>query len=456
MTDDLRIHAAGEPGPASGDFVLYWIQTTHRAHDNFALNFAVEQADALGLPLLVYHGLRHDYPWASDRLHTFILQSVADLYRDFARKGIQYAFYLERSGDDAAARRARGDPSPLVALARRAALVVTDFFPTFIVPRQTRALRSKVETPVVAVDSCTLIPLRYHDREHLTARGIRRVLEEALPHYFYPVSNPEPRIRRAVELPFEPTRPTPETIPALVAACDIDHAVRPVAVFPGGPAAGRRRLARFLETGLPRYAEARSDPDQPDAVSRLSPYLHFGNVSIHEVLLAAREAGPAEQYAKFQDEALVWRELAHNFVFRDPRHRTTGAIPAWARDQLRRHEADPRPALYSAEELELARTHDELWNAAQRSYLDHGWMHNRLRMLWGKAVLQWTPDAETCLRILEHLNNKYALDGRDPNSYGGIMWIFGKFDRPFYPRPIYGTVRYLSLKAEAKRRKARR
>lgn len=414
MTDDLRVHAAGEPGPAPGDFVLYWIQTTHRAHDNFALNFAVEQADALGLPLLVYHGLRHDYPWASDRLHTFILEAVVDLYRDFARKGIQYAFYLERSGDDAEARRARGEPSPLVALARRAALVVTDFFPTFIVPRQTRALRSKVETPVVAVDSCTLVPLRYHDREHLTARGIRRVLEEALPHYLYPV---------------------PAT--------------------PGGPAAGRRRLARFLETGLPRYADARDDPAEPDAVSRLSPYLHFGNVSIHEVLLAARVAGPAEQYAKFQDEALVWRELAHNFVFRDPRHQTTGAIPAWAREQLRRHEADPRPALYSAEELERARTHDELWNEAQRSYLDHGWMHNRLRMLWGKAVLQWTPDAETCLRILEHLNNKYALDGRDPNSYGGIMWIFGKFDRPFYPRPIYGTVRYLSLKAEAKRRKAK-
>src|SRR5512146_2104386 len=266
MTDDLRIHAAGEPGPASGDFVLYWIQTTHRAHDNFALNFAVEQADALGLPLLVYHGLRHDYPWASDRLHTFILQSVADLYRDFARKGIQYAFYLERSGDDAAARRARGDPSPLVALARRAALVVTDFFPTFIVPRQTRALRSKVETPVVAVDSCTLIPLRYHDREHLTARGIRRVLEEALPHYFYPVSTPEPRIRRAVELPFEPTRPTPETIPALVAACDIDHAVRPVAAFPGGPAAGpvSRDRAPPLRRGPERPGPAGcSEPAEP-------------------------------------------------------------------------------------------------------------------------------------------------------------------------------------------------
>jgi photolyase PhrII len=449
MTDDLRIHAADEPGPVAGEFVLYWMQTTHRAHDNFALNFAVEQANALRLPVLVYHGLRHDYPWASDRLHTFILEAVTDLYADFARKGIQYAFYLEKTGDDAAARRARGEPSPLVALARRAALVVTDFFPTFIVPSQIRALRSKVDTPVVAVDSCTLVPLRYHDREHLTARGIRGALDRALPRYFVPVPNPEPRVRRTVDLPFEPTRPTPQTLPALVAACDVDHAVRPVPDIPGGTSAARRRLARFLETGLPRYAEARSDPNQPDGVSRLSPHLHFGNVSINEVLLAAREAGPAEQYAKFQDEALVWRELAHNFVYRNPRHRTVDAIPAWAREQLRRHETDRRPVLYSAEALERARTHDELWNAAQRSYLERGWMHNHVRMLWGKAVIQWTPDAATCLRILEHLNNKYALDGRDPNSYGGIMWVFGKFDRPFYTRPIYGTVRYQSLRAAA-------
>jgi photolyase PhrII len=449
VTDDLRVHAGEEPGPVPGEFVLYWIQITQRAHDNFALNFAVEQANALRLPVLAYHGLRHDYPWASDRLHTFILQAVTDLYRDFARKRIQYAFYLERAGDDAGGRRAAGEPSPLVALARRAALVVTDFFPTFIVPRQIRALRAKVEAPVIAVDSCTLVPLRYHDREYPTARGMRRVLDEALPHYFHPVPNPEPRVRRTIDLPFEPTRPTPETISALVSGCDIDHAVRPVAAIPGGPAAGRRRLVRFLETGLPRYADARNDPNEPDAVSRLSPYLHFGNVSINEVLLAARDAGPADQYAKFQDEALVWRELTHNFVYRDPRHRTVEAIPAWAREQLSRHESDPRPALYSDEELEQARTHDELWNAAQRSYIDHGWMHNAVRMLWGKAVLQWTPDAATCLRILEHLNNKYALDGRDPNSYGGIMWIFGKFDRPFYTRPIYGTVRYQSLRAAA-------
>jgi deoxyribodipyrimidine photo-lyase len=229
----------------------------------------------------------------------------------------------------------------------------------------------------------------------------------------------------------------------------VDHGVPPSPSFRGGTTAGRARLTEFLRNGLKGYSENRSDPNQPDAVSRLSPWLHFGNLSIHEVLLAAREAGPEDEYAKFLDEALTWRELAHNFCHKNPRHRTVAAIPTWARAELTRHETDPRPHLYSLQEMEEAGTGEPLWNAAQRAYLRDGWMHNYLRMLWGKTVLQWTPNAAEALRVLEHLNNKYALDGRDPNSYGGILWIFGKFDRPFYRRPIYGTVRYMSLKAAA-------
>jgi deoxyribodipyrimidine photo-lyase len=183
----------------------------------------------------------------------------------------------------------------------------------------------------------------------------------------------------------------------------------------------------------------------------MSPYLHFGHVSPQEILIRARESGPADQFAKFQDELLTWREISYNFAYYNPQHRTVEGIPAWAREELRQGETDPRPVLYSDDELEQARTGSELWNAAQRAYLQDGWMHNSVRMLWGKAVLQWTRDATDALRILEHLNNKYSLDGRDPNSYGGILWIFGKFDRPFYRRPIYGTVRYQSLKAAEKK-----
>jgi len=396
----------------------------------------------------VYHGLRHDYPWASDRIHSFILESVADLYHQFEQRGIQYAFYLERSGDDALARRIAGKPSPLVSLAMRAALVVTDLYPTFIVPRQIRALQEKVETPVIAVDSAVVVPLRYHDRGYGTAAAIRPKLMAALPRFLHALPAVTPDIRRTVELPFEPTRPTAETIPALVASCDINHTVPPVPKIRGGTTAASARLSTFLAHGLPHYAERRGNPNF-DASSMLSPYLHFGNLSPHEILLGARAAGPEVQFAKFQDELLTWRELSYNFAYHDPKHRTADAIPPWAREELRKGEADPRPALYSDDELEQARTGDELWNAAQRAYLRDGWMHNSMRMLWGKAVIQWTPNATECLRVLEHLNNKYSLDGRDPCSYCGIHWIFGKFDRPFYRRPIYGTVRYQSLRAAA-------
>ena len=448
---DLRIHAAGVPGPQSGrDLILYWMQTTQRAHDNFALEFAIDQANKLRLPLLVYHGLRQDYPWASDRIHSFILESVVDLYRDFEARGIQYAFYLERDGDDAETRRHAGNPSPLVALARRAAVVVTDFFPTFIVPEQIGALRHKVQTPIVAVDSATVVPMKYHQREFGTAVSFRPKLLAVVPQYLQPLEPGDLKVRRRINLDFDLTQPGQATIAELVSSCAVDHSVPPARTIRGGTTAARARLDRFLKDGLPRYEDDRADPNA-NATSMISPYLHFGNVSAQEVLLRARESGPADQFAKFQDELLTWREISYNFAYHNPRHRTVDAIPAWAREELRRGESDPRPVLYSDDEMEQARTGSELWNAAQRAYVQDGWMHNSVRMLWGKAVLQWTRNAAESLRILEHLNNKYSLDGRDPNTYGGILWIFGKFDRPFYRRPIYGTVRYQSLKAAEKK-----
>ncbi len=448
MIDTTRLHAPEHARPVAGDFVLYWMQgVALRAHHNFALNFAVEQANELGLPVLVYHGLRPDYPWASDRIHAFILQSVADLERDFEERGIQYGFFLEREKGNG---KEKADSSPLLALARRAALVVTDFFPTFIVPGQSQRLREKIGAPLVAVDSATVVPMAHHGRAYSSARAIRPHLLELLPHFLHPVGDLEPRVRRTVEVPFEPLRlgNGERGHTDLLAALPIDHSVPPSRGIRGGTRAGRARLERFLKHGLPNYIDGRNDPNL-EVTSGMSPYLHFGNLSIQEVLLRAREAGPAEQFGKFLDEALTWRELAHNFAYHDARHRTIAAIPAWARKELDDHSEDPRPALYSPGQLEGAETHDELWNAAQRSYLREGTMHNYMRMLWGKSVLGWTRNYRDALRILEHLNNKYALDGRDPNSYGGMHWIFGKFDRPFYRRPVYGTVRYLSLKAAA-------
>ncbi len=447
--DPLRLWLpSGDSGVApasSGEFVLYWMQVTHRAHDNQALNFAVEQANALGVPVVVYHGLRPDYPWASDRLHTFILEGVRDLTAAFAERGIAYGFYLDQGGPDDPG----GRESPLVALARRSRLVVTDWFPTFIMPRQLKRLREKVQAPVVAVDSATVIPARLLEKRYSAARWIRGDLMDGLEHWLRPVGDLEPDHRLdSVDWPFEPVHPG-DDIADLIAGCAIDHTVPPARGWTGGTVAARRRLDWWLANGLPRYLE-RNDPNV-DVTSKLSPHLHFGHLSPQEVLLAAREAGPDESWLKFLDEMLTWRELAFNFCRFEPKHRTVEGIPDWARTELAEHESDPREAIYSDEELERGETDDELWNACQRAYLRDGWMHNYLRMLWGKSVIGWTENAERALRVLEHLNNKYALDGRDPNSYGGILWCFGRFDRPFFRRPVFGTVRYMSTRAARKK-----
>lgn len=424
-----------------GEYVLYWIQVTQRAHDNYALEYAIEQANALGVPVLVYFSLRPDYPWASDRFHTFMLEGVLDMAAGFAERGIQFAHFLDR--------RVQGEGvdhhANLKALAARAALVVTDWFPTFIMPRQLKQLREAVEAPVVAVDSACVIPSKRLDKAYSAARYIRTALMGELDQWLHPVPNSEPRVRRTIDLPFEPTIVTRDGIASLVAACPIDHAVGPANGWTGGTSAAHARLDWWTEHGLPRYLE-RNDPNV-DATSKMSPWLHFGHVAPQTVLLRARAAQGGEQWEKFLDEMLTWRELAFNFCRFEPKHRTLAAVPEWAQKELREHEGDPREYLYDDAELEEARTGDELWDACQRAYLRDGWMHNYLRMLWGKSVIAWTENAERAIRVLEHLNNKYALDGRDPNSYGGILWCFGRFDRPFYRRPIYGTVRYMSLKA---------
>lgn len=457
MLDDLRLHHGKDTRPnVAGEFVLYLMQgVVLRARGNFGLNFAVERANELGLPVLVYQGLRPDYPWANDRIHTFILESVADLQRDFEKRELQYVFYLEtqqraqRTANGEQERQARSPltahRSPLVRLAQRAALVVTDFFPTFIIPRQTKRLREKVDTPVIAVDSSCVVPMQYFTEAHATARGFRPRLLEAAEHYLHAIADPEPVVRRRIDVGFDSTA-VGDDIAALVAACPIDHSVPPVRAIRGGRRAALRRLKHFAATGLKDYSDARGDPNR-DVTSRLSPYLHFGNLSPHEILLAVREAAPAAEYARFQDELLTWRELAHNFCYHDSRHRTVSPIPGWARKELDDHLDDPRPELYSATQLERAETGNELWNACQRAYLRDGFMHNYLRMLWGKSILLWTRDYGSALRTMEELNNKYSLDGRDPSSYAGFHWCLGKFDRPFYPRPIFGLVRYMSLKA---------
>ena len=445
-----RTRALGDAPRPGGELVVYWMHHAVRVDENPALDAAVHTAAALGLPLLVYQGLAGRHPHDSDRPHTFILEGARDVAADLAALGIRHVFHLPRE---------RGAPSPLRALAARAAVVITEDFPAPPFPRWTRALAARTAAPVWQVDTACVLPMR------LVPRAYERAFEFRRDHgkeQLRRAQGPWPE-RTATAGPFdgapgfEPLDLAGADIAALVAGCDIDHGVGPAPRTRGGARAGQARWETFLREGLASYHRLRNDAAvaPPRGVSRLSPYLHHGHVSPLRIAREAAEAG-SRGAEKFLDELLVWRELAHVFCFHHE-HRDGGLgslerLPGWARATLTEHAGDPRPADPGRERLDRARTGDALWDAAQASLRIHGELHNNVRMTWGKAFAGWTPGPQRALDQMVDLNHRYALDGSDPNSYGGLLWCLGQFDRPFPPpRAVTGTVRGRSTRSHAGR-----
>ncbi len=426
-----------------GDFVLYWMRVAVRAHENPALDVALELGRALDRPVFVYHALSERYDYASDRHHRFILEGARDVQAELAERGIGYAFHLERPGH-------RGPH--LVELAGRAAAVVTEDFPTAPIEDWTWNLAEAAGREVWAVDAACHVPMRTV-RADQTLRAFRfrkavQCVQEARlrtsPREIEPA---HPAF--VPELPFDAIDLETADFAELIATCEIDHTVGPIAHTPGGRRAGYARWDRFRSTGLSRYAGARNDALRP-GVSRMSAYLHYGHVSPFRIAREAWEHG-GKGAEKYLDELLVWRELAWAFCAAHPEHQSLDALPDWAVETLKKHEGDAR-TVYSWERLARGRTGDTLWDAAQHSLLRHGELHNNVRMTWGKALLGWSRDAQHALDRLVDLNHRYALDGRDPSSYGGLLWCLGQFDRPFEPeQPVVGTVRPRDTRVHAKR-----
>ncbi len=420
--------------PMSGQFVLYWMRTAVRVDENPALDVARIIADEHGLPLLVYHGLSENYQYASDRHHTFILQGARDVERQLAKLGISYAFHLATPAD-------RG--SHLITLASKAAVVVTEEMPVDPPRRFLDAIVKDIQTPIVCVDTACVVPMQLVKRPYTRAYQYRsatkKLYAERLTRDWPEINRPTMRFETD-SLPFAAVDLQTESIAELVSRCEIDHAVGPVVDSVGGSTAGYRRWNQFKFKGLSSYGRRRNNA-LVDGVSRMSPYLHYGMVSPFRI---AREAAQIDNAGseKYLDELLIWRELAYAFCFHRNDHDQWSAIPDWARQTLESHAGDHREQVYSWEQLARGETDDRLWNAAQKSLLMQGELHNNVRMTWGKAILNWTNTPQQALQTIIDLNHRYALDGRDPASYGGILWCLGQFDRPFEPElPIIGTVR---------------
>jgi deoxyribodipyrimidine photo-lyase len=389
--------------------------------------------------------------------------------------GVLYYPYVEPTPD--------ADKGLLMALAQRACVVVTDDFPSHFLPRMVAAVAERLPVRLEKVDSNGLLPLRASDRVFTTAYSFRAFLQKELPEHLaeFPVSNPllGVKLPPIVSLPPEVAQRWPAASGRLLggdhrelARLAIDHRVSALSER-GGPVEAQKRLTSFLSLRLPSYAENGNQPDD-NLRSELSPYLHFGHISPHQLFdaLVAHEGWTPAKLGKsgrgkragwwgmgpsaeaWLDQFITWRELGYNMSSHRPDYDRYESLPVWAQATLAKHADDPRPMVYSLDEFAEARTHDGLWNASQRQLLREGRIHNYLRMLWGKKILEWTRSPQEALDIMIELNNRYAIDGRNPNSYSGIFWVLGRYDRPWGPqRPIFGTVRYMS--SENARRKLR-
>ncbi len=436
----------GEENP-NARYVLYWMQMFKRTTHNHALNFATRLANERKLPLVVYEGLKYYYLWASDRLHTFILEGVEEKRKEFERRGIRYIFYLQRD---------KHNPRFTIRqIAKDASAIVTDDFPCFIIPHHNRRICEQVTIPVYAVDSNGMIPMSKFEKEEYAAYTIRPKIKRFLPDYLAPVKTEKVNIK-AANLKVECPETIVTNIKKLVSECAIDHTVKPSPLYHGGTNEARKRLKHFVENILLHYDKTRNE-SSVDGSSRLSPYLHFGFLSVHEIVEAVNSNTDILQESRdsFLEELIVRRELSYNFTRHNAKYDSLESLPVWAQATMREHIDDIRPDIQTPEQIEAGETYDELWNAAQRELVQTGLIHNYMRMLWGKLVIQWRPNYEEAFALLEHLNNKYALDGRNPNSYAGILWCFGKHDRPWPERPIYGKIRYMTSQSMARKIKAK-
>ncbi len=408
-----------------------------RVESNHALAYAIALANQHELPVLFYEGLTCTYPYASDRLHTFILEGVPDTAAALKGLGIGYVFYLRQKRSDA--------NDILYQLAAEAGAVVSDDYPVFIPRTHNQHVPQHLDVPYYVVDSSCVVPMSKMSKLEYAAYTIRPKIHKLLPEYLKRVDLPTVARKYRGAAPAFHTKVTAGNIPDLVASCDIDHSVKPSLTYRGGSAAAQQRLQHFLTENLRRYARERNEPSS-HATSGLSPYLHFGHISSLDVALKAREYAANHHLIadEFLEELIVRRELAFNHARFTEEPSSIATVPNWATETMRKHAGDARSPEYDRDQLERGATYDTLWNAIQKELLLRGTMHGYYRMYWGKKMIEWMPTYQDAVDAMIYFHDRFSLDGRDPNTYTNILWCFGLHDRPWQERPIFGMLRYMS------------
>ncbi len=428
MIHKERINFLNETKRSHGSYVLYWMQASQRVEYNHALEFAIRQANEINKPLIVYFGITDNFPRANLRHYYFMLQGLNEVKNALSDRGIAFVVRHEPPHEGA------------VAMAKDAALLVIDRGYLRIQKQWRRYVAVHVDCPVVQVESDVVVPVEtVSPKEEYAAATIRAKIHRNLDAFLKPLNE---TVLKTSSLSMDIDSVDISQIDQFLTGCSLDTSVAPVKDYQGGTSQAKIFLRQFIDHKLEHFDDLRNDPTQ-DMLSNMSPYLHFGQISpLYIALQVSQHQGAAVN--SYLEELIVRRELSMNFVNYNPGYDSIEALPQWAHKTLFEHANDPRDYLYTLEQFEQAQTHDPYWNAAQMQMVRTGKMHGYMRMYWGKKIIEWSESPRQAYDIALYLNDKYELDGRDPNGFTGILWCFGKHDRAWKERSVFGKIRYMN------------
>ncbi len=430
MLPPARIKNLNEKPTQNGEFVLYWMQSSQRTQENWALTYATQTANSLDLPLVVYFGLTPEFPEGNLRHYWFMLEGLKEVTVELEKLGVN--FVIQKT-----------DPAQgIINLSKKATCVVTDKGYLRVNREWYKKAAEHLDVPLIQIEDNVVVPVEEaSQKEEYSAATLRRKLQAKIPQFL----GLPPKVipKRASDHLFMDFISL-DNLDTVIDILKIDRSVPKATQFHGGTSHAKDLLHDFLEQNLWTYdGNGGATPDN-DCASQLSSYLHFGQVSPSYIANEVLEAGASHSH-RFLEQLIVRRELAVNFVYFNKNYEYLKCLPDWAQKTLAKHSTDPRPYTYSREELKKAQTHDAYWNAAQKEMVEGGKMNGYMRMYWGKKIVEWTKTPEEAFEVALYLNNKYELDGRDPNGYAGVAWCFGKHDRPWGERSVFGTVRYMNV-----------